>query len=68
MRPTLLGRIGSAPKPNFEYIVRSHTEGGYFKQCDFGNDVGLSDEQAIHKAKRIMGECYGSSKWEVERL
>ncbi|WP_416149392.1 hypothetical protein ACM26V_24635 [Salipaludibacillus sp. HK11] len=67
MRPTLLSRIGSAPKPKFEYVVRAETEGGYFKQCGFGSEVQLSDEEAIYQAKRILGECYGS-KWKVEEL
>lgn len=68
MRPTILGRIGTAPKPKFEFVVKACTEGGYFKQCSFGSEVKLSEDEAINKAKRIMGECYGSSKWEVERL
>lgn len=67
MKPTLLGRIGSAPKPNFEYVARACSPGGYFKPCSFGSEVELSEAEAIDQAKRIMGECYGS-KWEVEQL
>lgn len=68
LRPSLLGRLGTSAKPKFEYFVRAHTAGGYVKQGNFASDVELSDKQAITKAKIIMGDCYGSHKWEVERL
>lgn len=68
MKPTLLGRIGTVSRFEFEYCVRACTEGGYFKQCSFGSDVELTKDEAIQRAKRVMGDCYGAHEWEVERL
>lgn len=68
MQPTLADRLSRPDRLANTYVIRAYTEGGYFKQCSFESDSELSESEAVNKAKRIMGDCYGAHKWEVERI